>query len=342
ETGLSNPLIRTPTASPAVSTTYTFIARAPGKCETTGTVRVNVLVPPNPNLRAENICQFVPDHYLSMRNPSECRVKNWFSTSCANLPPSLRARLKAGETLSAQDHPNWISSDDSAYVDTSITAVKGEYAYCFSCYDEQGCHSLKEVVFSVLRLPRADFTVDDGRTDRAFTDREVQFVYTGDTAVNNYFWTFGDEESGTFNISTQRDPVHKFTRSGKYTIALTVSNSACSNPVIKADYILIRGEEFYFPTAFSPNGDGLNERFRPLPIDWKIGDEARLAQTKLITLQIYDRFNQKVFETDDPDGWDGKDDKGRALDPGVYTYKAVIDQDPGGLTSYTGYVTLVR
>jgi gliding motility-associated-like protein len=342
ETGLSNPFVRTPMASPAVSTTYTFVARAPGKCETAGVVRVNVLTPPNPNLKAENTCQFVPDHYLTMRNPDECVVKNWFSTSSDNLSATIKARLKAGETLSSQDHPNWISSDDSAYVDTSVTAVRGDYVYCFSCYDQRGCHSLRDVNFSILRLPAADFKVDDGRTDRAFTDREIQFVYTGDTAVNNYFWTFGDEESGTFNISTQRDPVHLFSRSGKFTIALTVSNSACANPVIKVDYITIRGEEFYFPTAFSPNGDGLNERFRPLPIDWQKGDESRLAQTKLVTLQIFDRFNQKVFETDDPNGWDGRTDKGKELDPGVYSYKAVIDQDPGGLITYTGYVTLVR
>ena len=342
EAGLSNPNIRTPMASPAATTTYTYIAKAQGKCETSGVVRVNVLSPPNPNLKAENTCQFVPDHYLTMRNPGECVVKNWFSTASANLPASIKARLKAGETLSAQDHPNWLSATDSAYVDTSVTAVRGEYTYCFSCLDERGCHSLRDLDFSVLRLPLADFTVSDGRTDRAFTDREISFIYTGDTAVNNYFWTFGDEQSGTFNISTQRNPVHEFSRSGKFTVALTVNNSACANPVIKVDYITIRGEEFYFPTAFSPNGDGANDRFRPLPIDWQNGDEARLAQTKLVTLQVYDRYNQKVFETTDPRGWDGNTDKGKALDPGVYTYKAVIDQDPGGLITYTGYVTLVR
>ena len=51
-----------------------------------------------------------------------------------------------------------------------------------------------------------------------------------------------------------------------------------------------------FPTAFSPNGDGVNDFF-----------ELNGGPVRTLTLSIYNRWGEKVFETDDiTKGWDGK------------------------------------
>ncbi len=51
----------------------------------------------------------------------------------------------------------------------------------------------------------------------------------------------------------------------------------------------------YFPNAFSPNGDGINDLFLPQGKDYRG-----------IELQIYDRWGGLVFATrEEPFAWDG-------------------------------------
>jgi gliding motility-associated-like protein len=53
----------------------------------------------------------------------------------------------------------------------------------------------------------------------------------------------------------------------------------------------------YFPTAFTPNGDGKNDMFRPL----------LLGNVKMYRFTIYNRWGQVVFQSSSPQkGWDGK------------------------------------
>ncbi len=70
----------------------------------------------------------------------------------------------------------------------------------------------------------------------------------------------------------------------------------------------------YLPNAFSPNKDGINDRFLftwQLPYDLE-GD---------YTLRIYNRWGQLIYETHDPsvDGWDGMSN-GEAVPEGMYIY----------------------
>ncbi|MFM7815328.1 MAG: gliding motility-associated C-terminal domain-containing protein [Flavobacteriales bacterium] len=87
----------------------------------------------------------------------------------------------------------------------------------------------------------------------------------------------------------------------------------------------------YVPNAFTPNGDGENDRL--------------FVRANLVTdihFAIYDRWGELVFETTKLDvGWNGEF-KGEALDPDVYVYylKATC---AGGQSYYTqGNVTLIR
>ncbi|HQI70953.1 MAG TPA: gliding motility-associated C-terminal domain-containing protein, partial [Bacteroidales bacterium] len=65
----------------------------------------------------------------------------------------------------------------------------------------------------------------------------------------------------------------------------------------------------YVPNAFTPNGDGKND--------------VLFVRSKMLSefnFLVYDRWGEKVFETQDIDkGWDGKF-KGKACDPGVFVY----------------------
>ncbi len=89
----------------------------------------------------------------------------------------------------------------------------------------------------------------------------------------------------------------------------------------------------YFPGAFTPNGDGLNDFFRPV--------------SKFITryhLQIYTRWGQMIFESDEVEsGWDGII-RGKPAAPDVYSFIAVFESEqyPGQTKTIKGTFTLVR
>lgn len=61
-----------------------------------------------------------------------------------------------------------------------------------------------------------------------FTDKS-----TGSPAY--WSWNFGDK-----SISTARNPTHKYTKAGKYTVSLTVKNAAGSNTATKSGYIIVK------------------------------------------------------------------------------------------------------
>jgi gliding motility-associated-like protein len=89
------------------------------------------------------------------------------------------------------------------------------------------------------------------------------------------------------------------------------------------------------PDAFTPNGDGRNDRFRILGI----GEVDHLV--------IYDRWGVKVFERDhfftaDPgSGWDGTLG-GQPAPAGVYAYFAQFTCPVGGAFARQGTVVLIR
>jgi len=89
----------------------------------------------------------------------------------------------------------------------------------------------------------------------------------------------------------------------------------------------------WFPNAFTPNGDGLNDYYRP-------------TGTNIIrfTMRIYNRWGAMVFSTDNiKEGWDGMIQGGFAT-PDVYTYQATFETSlvPGEIHQAAGTLVLTR
>ncbi|GAA4013239.1 hypothetical protein GCM10022408_27720 [Hymenobacter fastidiosus] len=118
----------------------------------------------------------------------------------------------------------------------------------------------------------------------------------------SYLWTFGDGST-----STAAGPTHTFTEPGNYLVQLTARYAGCE--VVTQFAPVVVGEVFV-PNIITPNGDSLNESFRPrfscLP--------ARL--------QVFTRWGNKVFET----ATYRNDWRGANLPDGVYYYY-LIDTD---------------
>jgi len=129
------------------------------------------------------------------------------------------------------------------------------------------------------------------------------------------------------------NPVHQYEQEGKYDVTLTVVDSAgCRNIFTKSNYVEVnRFVNVIVPNAFSPNGDGKNDRifikgFGIAKINWR----------------IFSRWGELVFFSNNPLlGWDGAL-KGKLLPQDVYHYILDVEFSDGKKTIKKGDITLLR
>lgn len=109
------------------------------------------------------------------------------------------------------------------------------------------------------------------------------------------------------------------------------SQSGCDSTVI----IELEFLEFFAPNAFSPNDDGINDRY------FIVGGNDVEA---IVDLQIFNRWGRQVYQgggQEPGSGWDGRV-KGAPAQEGVYVYKAQVLFVDGNIREHTGSLTLVR
>ena len=121
-----------------------------------------------------------------------------------------------------------------------------------------------------------------------------------------------------------------------YTISLTDINGC-----VATDEIVINVNQdrpIFIPSAFSPNGDGINDSFMIFGND---------KVSEIQSFQILDRWGNIVhfaegLELNNPKfGWDGKFNN-QAMNGGVYVYVAKVEFTDGKVEVYSGEFTLYR
>jgi gliding motility-associated-like protein len=151
--------------------------------------------------------------------------------------------------------------------------------------------------------------------------------------VNQINWNFGDPNSGASNTSTSINPTHEFSDLASYQITAIVEFD-CYTDTITQNITLFDCPDaiipilpFEFPNVITPNSDGMNDFFEI---------ENLPENTEIIVLN---RWGNIVFSsTNYQNNWDGKDNSGKDLVEGVYTYKFTTE---AGKTGH-GFVHLVR
>lgn len=120
-----------------------------------------------------------------------------------------------------------------------------------------------------------------------------------------------------------------FSAPGVYSV--TVANS-CGTATDSIDLQPIGCENcFYVPNAFSPNDDGVNDRF--LPID--------LCPVENYQLQIFSRWGELLFSSSQAgQGWDGKFGR-EPLKPGSFIWQLTYEQ-AGQQQVQSGMIHLIR
>ncbi len=189
----------------------------------------------------------------------------------------------------------------------------------------------------VYSNPKASFEVSP-KLVMLNTDLEARVEFfnlseCNDTSGCAYVWNFGD---GSTSIS--RDVTHNYSPDPddvpiKYDISLLVTTAhACADSLTLYEEVEIIGAgEIKFPNAFTPNGDGLNDTFRPV--------SEGVIKYELL---VYNRWGELIFTTKDLSaGWDGKV-KSEYAKPDVYVWKAQGKFTNGRSFELAGDVTLIR
>ncbi|MBI1225042.1 MAG: T9SS type B sorting domain-containing protein [Bacteroidetes bacterium] len=143
----------------------------------------------------------------------------------------------------------------------------------------------------------------------------------------SYDWDFGD---GT--TSAKQNPVHVYTDTGVYKVRLVVIKNCCSDTLASTISVqFCAANDFYLPNAFSPNGDGINDVFQVFG-----------NTISALGLAVYDRWGERVFESNDPvQGWDGSF-RGKEMDSGVFAYEISLVFRDGSAIQKAGSFLLVK
>ena len=142
-------------------------------------------------------------------------------------------------------------------------------------------------------------------------------------------YTFRWSPSAGLDDPTRRDPTATLANDTEFVLT-ALSPAGCAT----TDTIRIRvfkGPEIYVPTMFTPNGDGLNDLLKALPIG-----------VSLQYLRIFDAWGNLVFQTTDHQvGWDGRV-KGKEPATGTFAYVAAGKDSAGNLIVRKGTLQLLR
>lgn len=142
--------------------------------------------------------------------------------------------------------------------------------------------------------------------DIGIAPASMTFTSVG-TGAHNYFWTFGDGNTGNTSPSTNVYQVP-----GSYYVTLVVNSGPPNYCVdsISTTIIVQEPSKVTIPNVFTPNGDGSNDYFFALSEGLNIEE-----------MVIFNRWGRKVFEWNTVGGkWDGKTDNGNESAEGVYYF----------------------
>ena len=258
--GLNDPTLQNPTALPTdPTTTYQVLARI-GSCTTTENIIVRTVPYPVANAG--------PD-----------------TTICYNTPAFLHG---------SHDGSSFTWSPTASLVNSNTlnpTAYPGSTtAYTLTSLDTKGCPKpgfdtvLVTVLPKIVPFAGNDTMVVVGQPLQLNAEGGVTYSWSPVTGLNNStiknpLAVYGQE------LDSIRYTVKVFNEIGCYDSAFIAVKIFKTNPYV------------FVPTAFTPNGDGLNDVIRPIAVG--------VQQIKYF--RIFNRWGQLIFSTTtNEQGWDGK------------------------------------
>ncbi len=291
-TGISDPQSASPTVSPQSPTVYTVTGTDANGCVATASVSITLFS-----------ATAGPDGVVCQGEGFQASAFNgatysWSPTVGVSDPSLPNPVLSPAETTT----------------------------YTVNITSQYGCEDSDEVIVQVLSNPTAAFTPSFlPSCDGIF----AQFI-NGSENAESYFWTLGDGTTSQLLNVTHTYPAGP----GTVVTLIAYNNDGSCSDTLVLDFT---GQWFgndtidiTYATFFSPNGDGVNDCFRP-------GFDGRFSDCYSLT--VYNRWGALIFESTGGQGhcWEGRTKSGNLVDDGTYYYISRLNG-----VDRAGYVTLVR
>lgn len=292
--GLNNTTISNPIANPSVTTQY-IVSATLGRCSANDTALVHVYPAPVPDAGPDgNICY--GDSYTLQGSGG---VQYTWS-------PALYLNSTTG--------PRPVSTP-------TLTTI-----YNLAVTDINGCKSLfTDGVTVIVKKPVRVITYPFDTV--AYPGQQIPLLAT--SAGINYVWS----PATGLNNTTIANPVATAGNIGNditYQVIATTSDGCKGEGYVRIR--ISKGPDVYVPTAFTPNDDGLNDKFTPRPVGIKAYK----------VFKVFNRWGQLVFSTKTQnEGWDGKMG-GKEQPDGIYVWMIEVVTHDNRIISKKGTVTLIR
>lgn len=197
----------------------------------------------------------------------------------------------------------------------------GLYTVSLTVFDNNGCRHTKSRQDYIKIFPPVEinYTVTPKVTD--LLNASVVFSNnTSNTAIQHWV---SDNLFNTYNQNFS----FNYENTGTFPFELTVTTTDGCIEHIKDSVLIEDNYLIYFPTSFTPNGDGLNDLFQPLG-----------AGVEEFTMEIYNRWGIIVHKsTNINQPWDGV-----GLPQDNYVWRVSLKDNKGVYREKTGSVTLIR
>ena len=211
---------------------------------------------------------------------------------------------------------------------THLYGTPGVYIVKLVATDLTTCNLKDSTLFTITvsSVPTAGFNYSPNPAEENIITR---FTNTSINATH-YRWYFGDGDS-LYTFRHDTIVKHQYNETRQYRPCLVAINQFnCPDTTCQLLNAIVK-PILDIPNAFTPNGDGVNDRAIVVGI----------GITKMI-FRIYNRWGQLVFETNDRRlGWDGKL-KGVNQPMDVYAYTLDAEFFDGKKITKRGDITLLR
>lgn len=195
---------------------------------------------------------------------------------------------------------------------TDSILVANDNIYWVTVTDTNNCQAIDSIAVAFKHTPSVTLP-DTSLCEREFITLEVSDEY------NRYIWSTGSKLYYTDVRDTGNLWLRAINECGEGKANTWIKGCRYDPPVV------------YIPNAFTPNGDGYNNRF-----------EIYGENIREFNMKIFNRWGELIFETKDAkDGWDGNY-KGKAVQQDTYMYIISIMGLNRKLNTYFGNFTLIR
>lgn len=271
---------------------------------------------------------------LTVTDPAGCTAADTIVVSVDDGPLaqfSIKAAPCAGsgggtlrlDTIIGGTPPYLVSLDDGPFTAQALFDELPAGTYTLSIEDGRGCLSESTVVvpaateLSLTTEPAYDTVLGDSV--------RVLFATNAGSAVDLSLTAPG-EAPRPVDFTTWLAPL----RTTTYTAIMTDADGCTATATFTVR--VRRTDDWFVPSAFSPNRDGVNDRFVAFP-----GPAVR----RVLTFDVYDRWGGRVYAGTDTSDWDGNV-RDRPAPVGVYTYALRYELVTGETATLAGAVTLLR